>query len=213
MDVHDQQQPEDVPPPIDSDMENDMYDEDEIPRTKWPKVIGIISLIYAIIGLTCMTTSGVFLVVMPMIPPEFRGGVDFPPIIRITGIVSVFLLLIIGIIMVIGAVNLLRRRRSGVSKLKLWVVLRLILILISIGVFILTSSAQISMARSQQDYVNDMLRERGLNDRVKEKSDQELWNSSLIKTGVATGANLIYPLFLGLYLSRKKVTEEISYWS
>jgi len=74
--------------------------------------------------------------------------------------------------MVIGAVNLLRRRRSGVSKLKLWVVLRLILILISIGVFILTSSAQISMARSQQDYVNDMLRERGLNDRVKEKSDR-----------------------------------------
>ncbi|UCD76345.1 MAG: hypothetical protein JSV91_05355 [Phycisphaerales bacterium] len=181
-------------------------------ETKWPKVIGVISLIYAIIGLSCMSLSSVFMAVLPLIPPIFRGGVEMPPFIRFTGLAQSVLLVIVGIIMLTGAVGLLRRRQSAVAKLKLWAVLRLVLIVLSIVIFVLTTPAQIQMARDQLEFRNDLLREQGQTDRIISRTDEQLWRSTAIRTGIMTGLQAIYPFFLGFYLSRKKVTDEIAEW-
>ena len=181
-------------------------------ETKWPKVIGVISLIYGFMGLLCNTFNGVWLGVADMIPEMFRGGVELPLIVRIAGIVQAVLTLGVGILMVMGSVNLLRRRRAGPGLLKKWVVLRMVLIVAAVVVMVLTGPAQIQMQRSVQDYTNDKWRDAGMTDRIVEKTDDELWRTVIIQGGIGFGLTAIYPVFLGFWLSRKKITADVEQW-
>jgi len=182
------------------------------PQTKWPKVIGVISLIYAIGGLLCNTFNGVWLGVADMIPEMFRGGVEIPPIVRIAGIVQAVLTLGVGILMVMGSVSLLRRRRAGPGLLKKWVLLRMALLLLAVVAMVLTGPAQTQMHRSILEFQNDMFREADMTDRIVEKTDEELWQKAMLQGGIAAGLFAIYPVFLGLWLSRKKITAEVEQW-
>ncbi len=182
------------------------------PQTKWPKVIGVISLIYAIGGLLCNTFNGVWLGVANMIPEMFRGGVEIPPIVRIAGIVQVVFTLAAGILMVMGSVSLLRRRRAGPGLLKKWVLLRMALLLLAVVAMVLTGPAQTQMQRSILEFQNDMFREADMTDRIVEKTDEELWQKAMLQGGIAAGLFAIYPVFLGLWLSRKKITAEVEQW-
>ena len=182
------------------------------PQTKWPKVIGVISLIYAIGGLLCNTFNGVWLGVADMIPEMFRGGVEIPPIVRIAGIVQAVLTLGVGILMVMGSVSLLRRRRAGPGLLKKWVLLRMALLLLAVVAMVLTGPAQTQMHRSILEFQNDMFREADMTDRIVEKTDEELWQKAMLQGGIFAGLFAIYPVFLGLWLSRKKITAEVEQW-
>ncbi len=182
------------------------------PQTKWPQVIGVISLIYAIGGLLCNTFNGVWLGVADMIPEMFRGGVEIPPIVRIAGIVQAVLTLGVGILMVMGSVSLLRRRRAGPGLLKKWVLLRMALLLLAVVAMVLTGPAQTQMHRSILEFQNDMFREADMTDRIVEKTDEELWQKAMLQGGIAAGLFAIYPVFLGLWLSRKKITAEVEQW-
>ena len=180
--------------------------------TKWPKVIGVISLIYGFLGLLCSTMSGVWLGVADMLPEMWRGGVELPAIVRMTGMVQVVLTLGVGILMVMGSVSLLRRRRAGPGRLKKWVVLRMMLIVAAAIVMVLTGPAQIQMQRSILDYTNDRFREADMTNRIVEKTDDELWRRVIIQGGIGFGLTAIYPVFLGFWLSRKKITAEVEQW-
>ena len=182
------------------------------PQTKWPKVIGVISLIYGFMGLLCNTINGVWLGLADMVPEMWRGGMEIPPLVRVTGIVQVVLTFGVGILMVMGSVSLLRRRRAGPGRLKKWVLLRMVLIVAAVVVMVLTGPAQIQMQRSMLDYRNDALREADMTSRIVEKTDDELWRSVIIQGGIAVGIISIYPVFLGLWLSRKKITAEVEQW-
>ena len=184
------------------------FAEAETEETKWPKVIGVISLIYAIGGLLCNTFNGVWLGVADMIPEMFRRGAEIPGILRVSGIAQCVLILGVHILMVMGAVSLLRRRRSGPGLLKKWAIMRVGLILIGVVAMVLTGPAQIQMQRSILDYT----READMTDRIEEKTDDELWQSAMFWGGIEAGVFAIYPVCLGLYLSRKKITAEVEQW-
>src|SRR5205823_4286407 len=105
-----------ISPPIEGEM--------EAPPSKWPKVIGVISLIYACFGLLCavgIAASSFFMEQLMKL-----GGMDVvtPAIIKINGVVGGFLMLIAGVILLTGAVSLLRRQRGGIKLLKIWAFLR-----------------------------------------------------------------------------------------
>ncbi len=72
--------------------------------------------------------------------------------------------------------------------------------------------AQVELQRSLLEQQNDRLREAGMESRVKEKTDDEL-RQAIIRNGViVSGVFAAYPFFLGLWLSRRKVTEEVQHW-
>lgn len=180
-------------------------------QSKWPKVIGIISLIYAILGLTCTGFGAIWYAIMPMLPEMFRGGVETPPIVRF-GIMSQSLLgLFLGVLMLLGAIGLLRRRARGVAQLKLWAALRLLLLVIGLGFGVLTMGAQVDMQRGGYEFRNRMVEEQG-GDPQPIPSEESLAMRVKLQMGIGTGVFLIYPLFLGLFLSRRKVTDEVAEW-
>lgn len=187
----------------------DPLDDEE---TKWPKVIGVISLIYAILGLGCNALGGAWYAVAPMLPEMWRGGANIPGILRLSLGVQILAAVCLGVLMLIGAVNLLRRRRAGPRLLKRWAILRMLLILIAVVLLVLTAPAQVDMQRSVQEYRNDMLREAGRTDMIQESTDEEFWRLVMLQGGFGVLATAIYPVFLGLWLSRKKITADVERW-
>jgi len=202
---------DDLSPPTNRDLiPSEMLD---VPATKWPTVFGVISIIYGGMGMLCYVFQGAMIAILPTLPEMFRGGVEMPPILRITGAIQVIVTFGLGVFMLVGAARLLRRRRSGVAILKQWAVLRLVVLLLGVGAMVLTGPAQIHVQRSTLDFKNKMLEEQGRADRIEKKSDEQLWRLSMIQGGAAAVAFAIYPLVLGFYLSRRKVTEELEQWS
>ena len=181
-------------------------------ETKWPKVIGVISLIYAILGLGCNALGGAWYAFAPMMPEMWRGGADVPGILRLTLGAQVLAAVCLGVLMLIGAVNLLRRRRAGPRLLKRWAILRMLLILIAVVLLVLTAPAQVDLLRSVQEYSNDMLRDAGRADMIQESTDDELWRRVMLQGGGGVLVTAIYPVFLGLWLSRTKITADVERW-
>jgi hypothetical protein len=204
--------PADQPPPPEPPLD-DVWEEAEIPDTRWPKVIGVISLIYAITGLLCQ--SGVFAQVLlgSWMQRKFSSvDVAMPPLLRYSAIVPTVLGFILGCMMLVGAVNLLRRHRSGVKTLKLWAVLRLVLLVLAFGVAILAFPANIQYQRDVMDQQIAQAERDGQPTAFLEKMRDNIESVGMVSAGVMTGLTAVYPLFIGFYLSRKKIDEEVAQW-
>ncbi|MDY7107535.1 MAG: hypothetical protein SYC29_02760 [Planctomycetota bacterium] len=193
---------------------DDVWEAVDIPDTKWPKVIGIISLIYAIGGLLCQVGGvGWLLVGVPLFAGMAGVEIEVPAILIFVMIPQALLGLALGVMLLLGAVNLLRRHRSAVGTLKAWVVLRLILLVIGVGAGILTLPAQITLQEQAMEAQVQRAEERGSSIPPGMLPDREaLWTRGLIGTAVVTGLAAVYPLFLGFYLSRRKIDDEVAQW-
>lgn len=182
--------------------------------TKWPKVIGIISLLYALGGMFLQIVGVAMLFLMKWLTRlgGFELNMEIPASLKALQIGLATLTFGVGIMMFVGAVNLLRRRRSGPSLLRAWSVIRLVLIVIGLGTVIVLAPAQVELQRSLLEQQNDRLREAGMESRVKEKTDDELRQAAIRNGVIASGVFAMYPFFLGLWLSRRKVIEEVQHW-
>ncbi|MEE9131472.1 MAG: hypothetical protein V3T84_15755 [Phycisphaerales bacterium] len=186
---------------------------DHLP-TKWPKVIGVISLLYALGGMLCQIGGVMSLYLTKWLARlgGFELDMEISASLKAVQIGLAALVFCVGILMFVGAVNLLRRRRSGPSLLRAWSVIRLVLIVVGLGTAIMLVPAQVELQRSVLDQQNDRLREVGMASRVKEKTDDELRQAAIRNGVIVSGVFAAYPFFLGLWLSRRKVTEEVQHW-
>jgi uncharacterized membrane protein len=184
---------------------------DEITPSRWPTVIGVISIIYAIGGMTCATLQVGWLAVMDAIPEMYRGGITMPLGLRLAMIGLVVPLLILGIMLITGGIGLLRRKRSSVSLLRKWVLLRLVMLLLGVMFAVVTAPAQIEITRQSHEFAARMYAESGQS-APPSKSDEELWRGLILQTGIFSALIAIYPLFIGFYLSRRRINDEVAEW-
>ena len=180
------------------------------PRTKWPTVIGVISTIYACLGITCMGLGAVGTWFGEMMYRVFGMDVTVPTIIKVTTVLSCVLGIILGIILFVGGLRLVKRRRSGVKLLKMWVVMRIVLVLIGVVLAVLTMPAQIQYQRAINEATNKMLRENGNPEQPFNEATAQ--RQIFIFSGIGAAVVSIYPIFLGLYLTRKTIDAEIEPW-
>ena len=177
-------------------------------ETKWPKVIGVISLIYAIFGLLCQ--SG-YVIVTAFADQFMRlASIDVatPVALKATGIVLAVGGIALAILMLVGAIKLLRRQRSGVSLLKKWAVMRIVLILVGVIAGVLMAPAQVDM----QQQVLEAQRDRLPPGQIPDRTDDQVWRGMMIQMGVFSALFAAYPVFLGFWISRKKITADVDRW-
>ncbi len=198
-------------PPLDAD---DYDDYPEPPRTRWPKVIGIISLIYAICGMLCQTTFALWLLfLMPMIMGMMQADeVTVPLVLKLIGIPQALLLLVLGIVLLLGSVKLLRRNRSGVGMLKQWAMWRVVLLVIGAGASIATLPAQIDMQTQMLEAQKEAAEDAGRPFPAAIPDYDTAWRRGVIGLGVFSGILAAYPVFLSFYLSRSKISDEVEQW-
>lgn len=186
----------------------DPLDDEE---TKWPKVIGVISLIYALFGLLCQSGYAVATGFTDQLMQFFGMEVTTPVVLKATAVLLAAVGIALGIVMLMGAIKLLRRQRSGVSLLKKWAVMRIILVLIGVVAGVLMAPAQIEM----QQQMLEVQRERMPPDqaaRIPDLTDEQIWRRTMIQMGVMSALFAAYPVFLGFWLSRNKITADVERW-
>lgn len=209
---------DDLDPVDDIDLMDDVGDPDGLgiiepdTSTKWPKVIGILSLIYAVGGLLCVVST----IAMTALGDVFAraGGMDlhFPPSVRYPAVVLGAINFVLGIVMLTGAISLLRRRRTGVSRLKKWAAFRLATLLLGLVTTMFTLPAQLDIQRQVIEFQSERAREGGRPDLAQEFDEDEQWFNVIRNTAIATAVFAAFPLFLGFYLSRRKITDEVQNW-
>lgn len=193
-------------PPIES-----QYVEPSAP-SRWPKVFGTVSMIYALGGLLCAGAVA-FSPWLTEFGTKLGGmSLEFPEVIKIIAAITGALTFGLGVILFFGAINLLRRRKSGVTIMKFWSVARIVLIIIGIVATFLTSPIQVEFAREVMEMQNKMLRDAGRPDRVRELTDEQLWGQILRNSAIFSVVLMIYPLTVGFYFSRQTITEEMESW-
>ena len=185
----------------------------DAPATKWPTIIGVFSLLYAIGGLGCQAFFGFVSVFFGEFMANLGGSdAELPMISKIIGGASAVILLVIGVMMLIGSINLMRRRRSGVALLRRWVVMRLLLVLVFFTITVLTAPLQMNFQRQMVEFGNDQWIDAGRPDLVQEFDDAALWKRTMYSTAGMFAAVSVYPVLLGLYIGRRKIDEEIRAW-
>ncbi len=206
MNEENQQNHEDMHPPMEPTAV--VLDDQE---TKWPKVIGVISLIYAIIGLLCQSGYAVLTGFSDQITGFFGPEVTTPVLLKAIGILLAVGGLSLGVVMLVGALRLLRRERSGVSLLKKWVVMRIILVLIWVIAGVLIAPTQIEIQKQAMDARRASLpadQAAGIPDLTAE----QMWRWMMIQMAGLSVVFSAYPVFLGVWLSRKKITADVERW-
>ena len=179
-------------------------------ESTWPKTIGVISLIYAIGGLLCQVIGGVTVVASEWLAGLRGIDIELPLLLKLTQGSMVVVVFVIGIVLLVGSIKLLQRNQSGPSLLKKWVVLRLVMVLVGLVLSVLTLPVQVEMQKSIEKQTNEIRREAGLSvDKIDEEKIQ--FRITLIAV-IFSGVFSIYPLFLGFYLSRNKITDEVNSW-
>lgn len=184
----------------------------EEPPSRWPKVIGIISLIYAICGLLCALGISLSSFLTSFMMSIAGMHVQMPTVLSITNAFSGVVLLVLGFVMLSGAIATLRRKRSGPKTLKVWVILRLTMIAIGLMIAVLTAPAQIQFQQSMLKAQQDKLRESGSKVVIPDRTDDQIWHNVIIGIAIGSAVFAAYPLFLGFYLARQKITDDVQRW-
>ncbi|MCH7546296.1 MAG: hypothetical protein IID30_07835, partial [Planctomycetes bacterium] len=112
-------QPQDAPP-----IESEPLD--LVEESKWPKVIGIFSMVYALLGMTCQGFAVLIFLLIPVFQAMSGNDFDAPLMLQILTYVSFTIYVCLGIFLFMGGMRMLRRSTRGLANLKAWVVIRLV---------------------------------------------------------------------------------------
>jgi hypothetical protein len=197
-----------APPPVD-------LPPDEIvePASSWPKVIGILSIVYASLGLLAVTCGGSWMLLLPMMPKFMGGGTSAPTVLLATTIGSSLVGICLGILLMSGGIKLVRYRREGVKRLKTWAIARLAWAIVAMGLAIVTMPTQIQFQREMQKQQMEAINSGGgPAPAFGMPSEEQQWTMAIISTVVIGVLTLVYPLFLGVFLSRRRITDEVQRW-
>lgn len=182
--------------------------------TRWPLIVGVIGLVYG--GLGCCADT--FFLAATAFSPWFASlmGIKNPPEMPNQAIflVSTLATLALCILLVVGSVQLLRRRASARSTLMAWVVARLVMLVVGLVIGFATLQGQVDYGEKWDQTVKAMVEERQPGATAKmppfDRKRQELMaRYSLVGMSVLF---LAYPLFLGVLLTNRAKRAEIESW-
>lgn len=196
-------------------METPLNPPAEEPR--WPQVVGTISVVYAIIGLLCQSLFLVQTLASDWIMRKFVGNVDLPKMpasMFLPQVVAVIFGTVLGIILLMGGLSVLKRRAKGVKLVRLWAVLRLVLLVFGIGLAIFTAPASIAYQREVQEKVMEAQQERsgGRAPAMPQMDEKTQMKLAMVMIAVISAIQAVYPVFAGVFLSRASVAEEVARW-
>ncbi len=194
------------PPPVGPDL-------DETPPTSWPRTVGTISIVYGALGLLCQSAMNAGAMFSEFFLKMGGMDVEFPMLFKVLSGITMVVMWVLGIILIVGGVKLIRRRRVAVGLLKTWVVLRILVMIAGVVSAVVFLPLNMQLQEQILEATNKQAREGGRSDQVREFDEDSAWRTTVIWTAVASAAFSAYPLFLGLYLSRRKIVAEVEQWA
>lgn len=104
--------------------------------SSWPTVLGVLLIVLASLGLMSNVCGGIAAVFMPALMSQMgstgqddaviKAQMDMASKYMAFNLANASILIVLGVILLIGGIGLLRRRRSAAGKVKLWAIGRMI---------------------------------------------------------------------------------------
>jgi hypothetical protein len=192
-------------PPPDAPMHDAGYV--DVPETSWPKVIGIISIVLASLGLACYGCQSVSTIFQPMMvgamPEEMRPPA--PSTMQMAYSIATYCIsFLLSLLLLFAGIATLKRKPSGRSLHVLWSVLKVVVSLISFGFAVM-------LAEEIADQVNAQMQQQS-----QQTGQPPMFEMTpgmmIIASAVTTAIMLIWPVFLLIWFNRGKVKDEVSTW-
>ncbi len=186
------------------------------PPMRWHIVFGAISLVVGIFGMCIQTLGTVGSFAMDKLLGLAGMDVSPPPaIIAWTGGIQAGINTLLGVLLIVGAWNLLMRRPRGVKLVRMWVIARLTTVVIGFGLGILTLKPNIEWQVVLTGEMRESLRKMKTitEDQLPPLINQEqAQTKALWAIGGATAAFAIWPIVMGFVLSRPRVKNDLAKW-
>jgi hypothetical protein len=187
-----------------------------VEESAWPNWIGGISIGFGALMLlgSCLGVAGIFLTPWGL----KMAGIEAPqtpgPMVIVTSIDAI-LTLVLGAMLLTGGIALLRRRESGIRRLKTYAQVRvaLALPLLLAGFWIMGPSAK--WAADLAAASNDFKESKKLPVTEAEREAAKNTEPSTLQIGSAVAGSvlgLVYPVILLVFLGKPRVREEAARW-
>jgi hypothetical protein len=182
--------------------------------TRWHLIVGVIGLVYGIIGLGLYLIGGLWIAFMPQLM-GMMGFKDLPPLPNL-GIVLVQMILTggFGLALIIGSVKLLRRRTDCLRWLQIWAFGRLVLAAIGLVAGILMMPTQMAYSKAMDQAIRDQLEARSPGASKNMPPYDEERQAATTRYGILA-TNLIvvaFPIFVAFLTTSRKKREEVASW-
>ena len=199
-------------------------DELDARQATWPTVLGFVSIVYAIIAFftNIATMAGPFVapVGLRMAGVTVDPGMGLPEWIIMGGLVLGVVGVLLSILLMVGAVGLIRRTPSGVALLKIWSVLAVSAAVIAIGFGFFSIEPNTDLQLEIQSAFQDLLREQNPNDSDEairnaglDQDRESMRKSSIASLAIFGSMPLLYPLLLGIFLTGERREREVRAWT
>lgn len=175
----------------------------------WPTVIGVLCLFYALLGLVA---NGCTMLMVPFQETLFRvggmDGVEVPRQIALATMIGGGLGLFAVVVLIIAAMSLLRRGRRAIRWIQIWVVLQVLIAIQGVVVGYLLLDVNIEL---QQSIMEEVARKTE-NASIPTPSNEEMRASAIGNLVMLTGVSMIFPVVIGLLMTRKTWLKEARSW-
>ncbi|MFO0829013.1 MAG: hypothetical protein U0572_12810 [Phycisphaerales bacterium] len=182
---------------------------------RWRVIVGVLGLVYGV----CGTLMWLLATVSSLFWKQFMamagmGNLEMPAPLFWNGIVSSFILLVLGLMLALGSGLLIARRPRGATLMRTWAALRILMVVVGLVAGFLTMPMQVDFQMTIVEAQRDMLRQRNVPEDQWPKADRakaEAW----IRYSMGGMAVLFaaFPLFVGLVLTSRAKKDEIESWA
>ena len=204
-------------PPVPPTSPFEAYPDDRAARqARWPFVFGGVSLALGVFGF-CMQGLGAAFAGFTDSLMKMGGMEVSPPpdVVRVVGITQAVILCALGIVLIAGSALLMNRNPLGATLVRVWVVLRLLMVVAGLVAGIVTIKPNVEWQITMTAEIRESLRKQpGFNEQSlppipeREKAEkQALW--SLLGASVAFS---VWPFVMALVMTRPNVRADIDAW-
>lgn len=186
-----------------------------VPRVEgpstWPTGFGVFSIVYGVVGM--LTT--IFGLLMTLFSEAYWNalmGVDVavPSLLRVTTVILSVPLLALGVLLLAGAIGLVRRRRRSVTLIKSWVAARIVFAFLTLLSTPIVAQAQLDYQEAIYEALDERAAQRG-------EAPPPRWGagsttSAYVWAGIGALVVCVYPFVLGFWLSRPRIRDEVAAW-
>ena len=183
-------------------------------RASWPTVIGVLCLLYALLGLVS-NGCGLFWQQGQRVIFSMSGvqDVEIPSDIATMSMIGSIIGMALVLLLLVGAFGLMRRKRSSLKLLRAWVVLQVVLAIAGVVVGFLMIDSNIEYQQQISNAVRDMMVDQGQDaSAFPQQSKEEMRTGAIFGLVIGTPLQMAFPVVIGLLLTRRRWREEAASW-
>ncbi len=188
-------------------------------QASWPTVVGIISIVYALFGVLANGCGTAFIYLggqsLALMGID-AGDLQLPMWLKIVQTVMGLFGMGLGILLLAGAIGLIRRRIASLGVLKVWAVLAIVSTLVGIGIGFAAITPNVQLQLDIQDAIRDKIRRDG-GDPAQlpelDKDEETIRRESIRNLALFGAIPIIYPAIVGFLVTSRKRLDQAEEWS